>query len=159
MIQKLTTRCQQHLTQVVQGFPNSQLHSCQMIQKHTSRCQHHLTKIVQKFPIRYQHHIQIRNQQVREGDLMNPKSLMNPSRKYLGIIFLVYPKNQTKMEKLKLRFPFKRCLGMPFQVYLKIKFFLIPLIQIMPKSTWSVSHGRMKNKNLRLIQLNLNPVI
>ena len=65
---------------------------------------------------------------------MNSMSLMNPFRKYLGMIFLVYPGNQTKMEKLKLRFPFKRCFGMPFQVYLKMKFLLIPLIQIMPKS-------------------------
>ena len=65
---------------------------------------------------------------------MNPMSLMNPSRKYLGMIFLMYPMNQTKMEKLKLRFPSKSCLGMPFQVYLKMKFLLILLIQTMPKS-------------------------
>ena len=51
--------------------------------------------------------IQIRNQQMREGNLMNPMSLMNPSRKYLCMIFLVYHMNQTKMEKLKLRFPSK----------------------------------------------------
>ena len=51
---------------------------------------------------------------------MNPMRLMNPSRKCFGMILLVYPRNQTKMEKLKLMFLFKGCLGMPFQVYLKM---------------------------------------
>ena len=68
-----------------------------------------------------------------EGNLMNPMRLLNSSRKYLDMIFLAYPKNKTKKENLKLRLPYKRCLGMPSQVYLKIKFLLIPLIQMMPK--------------------------
>ena len=36
---------------------------------------------------------------------MNPKSLMNPSRKSLGMIFLVYPRNQTKIEKTENEVP------------------------------------------------------
>ena len=61
---------------------------------------------------------------------MNPKTLMNPSRKYVDMIFLVYPRSETKIEKQKLG-----CLGMPFQVYLKMKFLPIPLIKIIAKST------------------------
>ena len=120
---------------LAQGFANrSQHHYSQMIQKLTLRCQHHLIKIVQKFPIKCQHQIQIRNHQVREGTKWTQRAWWTHPGSILAWYSCV-PPNQTKTENQKMKFPFKRCLGMPVQVYLKMKFLQITLIQIIAKST------------------------
>ena len=71
-------------------------------------------QMVKRFPIRCQNQIQLRNQQVREGNLINP------STKYLGMIFLAFTKctpGTRPIWKSWLRFPFKRFLGLPSQVW------------------------------------------